>query len=168
MSNPGGELRVDVLRMSREEIDSMLEQRLLARLATEEPNGNVHIVPMWYLRQGNSVLIPTSRTTRKVAYLREHPRASLVVDQYRGGRAVRGVLVLGDVTIIHGDEAARLNRAIHERYVDAWGLQNGPLAEYLAGDDVTINVSMDEIRSWKVASSSEGGSPFAAFLPLDF
>lgn len=162
------EVRVDVFQLSQEVIDELLAQRLLARLATREPDGNVHIVPMWYLHEDDSLFIPTSRFTRKIRHLEAHSYAWVVVDQYREGEAVRGVHVDGPVEIIGGEAARSMNTRIHQRYVEAAALESGALAQYLTGDDVTIRIAMERVRSWKVAADPDDRSPFKSFRALDF
>jgi nitroimidazol reductase NimA-like FMN-containing flavoprotein (pyridoxamine 5'-phosphate oxidase superfamily) len=159
---------VNVLALSQAETDSLLQQRLLARLATFSPDGSVHVVPMWFMRERQDILIPTSRFTRKIMHLGRRPEASVVVDQYGGGEAVRGVMIQGSASIIDGEEAGRINRSIHERYVEKHGLESGTLADYLKGDDATIRIAMKTVRTWKVTAEPKDLSPFRSFLPLDF
>jgi nitroimidazol reductase NimA-like FMN-containing flavoprotein (pyridoxamine 5'-phosphate oxidase superfamily) len=168
MMGPDAGVRVDVFRMSQDEIEVFLEQRLLARLATFAPSGDMHVVPMWYRRDGSSIIIPTSLHTRKVSHLRDHPLASVTIDQYRNGSAIRGVFISGHASIVTGEEGLRLNRSIHLRYVSEESLAGGPLAEYLSGDDVTIAIEMARTRSWKVSATEPHDFPAEAFLPLDF
>lgn len=44
------------------EIDRLLSMTLIANLATLDEDGTIHIVPMWFIRLGNEICIPTSRT----------------------------------------------------------------------------------------------------------
>lgn len=168
MAHVESALEVNVYRLSRDEIDELLELRLLARLATFDLDGSIHVVPMWYQRIGDAIAIPTSRFTRKIAHLRRRPEASVVIDRYRDGTAVRGMMIQGSVTLIDGDEALSFNRAIHKRYVSGEGLESGPLARYLTGDDVTIRIGMDRVQSWKVSARPDDAGAFSSFLPLDF
>ena len=46
------------------EIKKLLSMTLIANLATLDDDGGIHIVPMWFLRQGNKICIPTSRHTQ--------------------------------------------------------------------------------------------------------
>lgn len=168
MSVDAGRVEVNVFSLSSQEIDDVLSQRLLARLATYEADGGIHVVPMWYMRRDDTIVIPTSRQTHKIALLRRRPVASVAVDQYGAGAAVRGVMVRGEVSILDGDEALSTNCAIHERYVDAEALKSGPLADYLEGDDVTVAISMDKVHTWKVSTDPEDASPFPSISAFGF
>lgn len=156
-------------RLSDTEIDQLLEKRLIAKLGTTDPDGRIHLVPMWFRRDGGHILIPTSRFTHKIRNLRRRPQAAVMIDRSRAGLDVRGVLIRGSVEIVQGDEAKELNRSIHLRYVSPEGLAREKVAAYLSSDDVTLRISMDEIISWNVAGSLAGRqlASTGEVLPLD-
>jgi hypothetical protein len=52
------------LVLSPVEIDDLLSMTLIANLATLDDDESIHILPMWFLRIGNYVCIPTSRHTQ--------------------------------------------------------------------------------------------------------
>src|SRR5437764_5979341 len=103
------------LALSAAEIDELLAARLIANLASINPNGTVHLVAMWFRREGDSLLFPTSHHTRKARNLRRHPQATAMIDRSRAGLNLRGVQVKGPVELVVGERARRLNRSIHER-----------------------------------------------------
>jgi nitroimidazol reductase NimA-like FMN-containing flavoprotein (pyridoxamine 5'-phosphate oxidase superfamily) len=143
-------------RLSRAQIDALLELRLIAKLATVE-GGLPHVVAMWFRRDGDRILMPTSRHTRKARNLRASPLAAVLVDDSRAGLELSGVLIRGAVQLIEGPEARELNRSIHRRYVTERGLDQPEVAGYLsAGDDLTIAVQMDKTVSWNLAGREAG------------
>ena len=163
-------LAVMPLQLSAGEIDALLDQRLIANLASVNPNGSVHLVAMWFRREGDRLLFPTSHHTRKARNLRERPAATAMVDRSVGGLDLKGVVVRGTVELIEGDDAHALNRSIHERYVSERGLALTEVAAYLArGDDVTIALPMERVSSWNLAEGKAGRALRAAGegLPLD-
>jgi PPOX class probable F420-dependent enzyme len=147
----------------------LLGLRLIATLATIGPDGAPHAVPMWFAWDGERVLIPTAGHTRKVRNLERTPRATLMVEQARGGLDVRGVMLVGSVEITGGAEARRLNRSIHLKYVTAEGLALPEVRVYLDGDDVTIRLSPDRVATWDLTDSpgSRALSRTGLALPLD-
>jgi PPOX class probable F420-dependent enzyme len=158
------------LRLSAAEIDALLEQRLIANLASINPDGSVHLIAMWFRRDGDRVLFPTSHHTRKARNLRARPNATVMIDRSVGGLDLRGVVIRGGVTLVEGDEARALNRSIHARYVSQAGLALEPVAAYLrGGDDLTIAVAMERVSSWNLADGVAGRalSAAGAGLPLD-
>lgn len=82
-----------------------------------------------------------------------------MIEEARGGLDLIGVLIRGQVEIVEGDEARALNRTIHLRYVTEAGLRQEPVAAYLgAGDDITLRIHMDEVKSWNLRAGAAAGS----------
>ena len=151
------------------EIKKLLSMTLIANLATIDNDGGIHIVPMWFLRVGNDICIPTSRNTHKYRNLRARPRASVMIDVSRAGLNLKGVLIRGRVELVDGEEAGQINRSIHLKYVTPEGLSNASVASYLSkGDDFTVKVHMDHTISWNLADSKAGKALSAGgwFRPL--
>jgi PPOX class probable F420-dependent enzyme len=145
------------LQLSPAEVDELLDSRLIANLASINPNGTVHLVAMWFRRDGDSILFPTSRHTRKAKNLRRDPQATAMIDRSRAGLDLRGVQIKGRVELVEGEEARRLNRSIHERYVTDLGLAQEAVAAYLsAGDDVTVRLPIERISTWNLADGAAG------------
>ena len=143
--------------LSTSEIDDFLSKTLIANLATTDKDGGIHIIPMWFLRIGDDICIPTSRKTHKYSNLLARPRASVMIDVSCAGLNLRGVLVRGKVELVYGEDARQINRSIHMKYVTPEALNNPSVASYLSeGDDVTVKVHMDHLVSWNLANSDAG------------
>ena len=153
------------------EIDKLLSMRLIANLATlDQDDGGIHLLPMWFLRVGNDICIPTSSHTHKYRNLRARPNASVMIDMSRAGLDLKGVLIRGPVELVYGEEARRINRLIHLKYVTPEGLSEANVATYLSkGDDVTVKIHMDHLISWNLAGSKAGKTLTLSggFRPLD-
>lgn len=106
------------------EIDELLSMTLIANLATLDSDGGIHLLPMWFLRIGNDICIPSSTHTHKYRNLKAKPYASVMIDVSRAGLNLKGVLVRGRVELVYGEEARRINRLIHLKYVTPEGLNN--------------------------------------------
>jgi PPOX class probable F420-dependent enzyme len=147
----------------------LLGLRLIAALATIDADGAPHVVPMWFVYDGGSVLIPTSARTRKIRNLRRTPRATLMVERAGGGLDVRGAMLAGTVEIVEGAEARRLNRSIHLKYVTEEGLVLPEVRGYLDTDDVTIRLRPDRVATWDLTDSPGSRALARAGLarPLD-
>ncbi len=143
--------------LSSAEIDKILSMTLIANLATLGEDNSIHIVPMWFIRIGNDICIPTSRHTRKYKNLRARPHASVMVDISRSGLDLKGVLISGSVQLVEGEEARKINCQIHSKYVSPTGLSDPNVASYLSkGDDVTVKIHMDHVVNWNLADSKAG------------
>jgi nitroimidazol reductase NimA-like FMN-containing flavoprotein (pyridoxamine 5'-phosphate oxidase superfamily) len=152
------------------EIDELLSMTLIANLATLDQDGSIHLLPMWFLRIGNDICIPTSSHTHKYRNLRARPRASVMIDVSRAGLHLKGVLIRGRVELVYGEEARQINRLIHLKYVTPEGLSDSNVVAYLSkGDNVTMKIHMDHLISWNLAGSKAGKalSVSGGFRPLD-
>jgi nitroimidazol reductase NimA-like FMN-containing flavoprotein (pyridoxamine 5'-phosphate oxidase superfamily) len=139
------------------EIDELLSMTLIANLATLDDDGSIHLLPMWFLRIGDDICIPTSRQTHKYRNLQVRPRASVTIDLSREGLNLKGVLIRGRVELVEGEEARKINRLIHLKYVKHEALSDDSVASYLSrGDDITVKVHMDHLVSWNLADSKAG------------
>src|SRR5437867_4296909 len=109
-SSSGHDVRPPSLTPS--EIDKILSMTLIANLATLGEDDTIHIVPMWFLRLGNDICIPTSRHTRKYKNLKARPYASVMIDISREGLDLKWVLIRGPVELVEGEEARTTTRSI--------------------------------------------------------
>jgi nitroimidazol reductase NimA-like FMN-containing flavoprotein (pyridoxamine 5'-phosphate oxidase superfamily) len=156
-SNSISENNVKPPSLTAEEIDKILSMTLIANLATLGEDDTIHIVPMWFIRIGNDIYIPTSRNTHKFKNLVERPRASVMIDISHAGLDLKGVLIKGTVELVEGDEAREINHQIHLKYVTEEGLKDPSVASYLSkGDDVTVKIQMDQVVNWNLADSKAG------------
>jgi PPOX class probable F420-dependent enzyme len=151
-------------------IRELLSMRLIANLATVDDDGSIHLVPMWFLRVGDDICIPTSRNTHKYKNLRARPRASVMIDVSREGLNLKGVLIRGQVELVEGEEARRINRSIHLKYIKPEALNDSRVYSYLSeGDDITVKIHMDRLITWNLADSKAGKALSVGgwFHPLD-
>jgi hypothetical protein len=64
-----------------------------------------------------------------------------MIDLSRAGLNLKGVLIRGRMELVDGDEAKRINRSIHLKYVMQDALSDPNVASYLSkGEDVTVKV----------------------------
>jgi PPOX class probable F420-dependent enzyme len=151
-------------------IRELLSKRLIANLATIDDDGSIHLVPMWFLRVGDDICIPTSRNTHKYRNLKARPRASVMIDVSRAGLNLKGVLIRGKVELVEGEEARRINRSIHLKYIKQEALNDSRVFSYLSeGDDITVKIHMDRLITWNLADSKAGKALNMGgwFHPLD-
>jgi nitroimidazol reductase NimA-like FMN-containing flavoprotein (pyridoxamine 5'-phosphate oxidase superfamily) len=83
------------------EIDQLLNEPILARMATANPQSlQPHVVPVWYAWDGTSMWINTFHTTRKVRDLLKNPLVSVVVDRTGHTEGLSAVILEGKAEII--------------------------------------------------------------------
>lgn len=129
----------------------LLVARLIAKLATYNPDGTIHLVPMWFAWEGGAVLMPTSGASRKARNLRRDARAAVMIDDSRGGLDVRGITMVGRAEILSGSDAQAANRRVHLRYVSGNGLAFAEVGEALGSDDVTVRFLPERGASWDLS-----------------
>lgn len=105
------------------------------RLATASPSGTPHVVPVWFVLDGDDLVFTTGRDSVKGRHLRANPRAALTVDVEEF--PYHFVAVRGPVTFHEGlDELAAWATRIAARYVPAgraeeYGRRNAVPSEQL-------------------------------------
>ena len=105
------------------------------KLATVRKDGRPHVMPVWFLLDGDDVLFNTGAETVKGRNLRREGRASLCVDDDRPPFAF--VTVSGPVELVEDvAEVRRWATAIGARYMGAdraeeFGARNGVAGELL-------------------------------------
>lgn len=111
---------------------------------------------MWFLWDGAAVLFPTSGATRKARNLERDPRATVMIDDSRGGLDLRGVTLTGRAEILRGAEALALNRRIHLKYLTEHGRDLEVVDRYLSTDDITVRFTPERVSSWNLADTEQG------------
>jgi PPOX class probable F420-dependent enzyme len=86
--------------MSEPELHRFLDEERVLTCATIGPGGRPHLMPLWYVRDGNTLLAWTYGKSQKVRNLERDARATI---QLEAGRDVygelRGVMLECDVAI---------------------------------------------------------------------
>ena len=129
-------------------VRELLGARLVGVLATLEPDGGVHAVPLWLALRDDEILFATGAASRKVRNLERDPRATLVLHDSRPGFEICGVSIRGRITVVRAPDAAPLIEIVHRRYVGEEGLALPAAAEFLAGDDVALALRPERAMTW--------------------
>jgi PPOX class probable F420-dependent enzyme len=139
-----------------DELRSFLGGRRYAVLATHDPDGGIHLTPIWFLFEDDCFHFASSSGSRKVKNVERNSSASVVVDARDPGRD-RWVSASGRVDIVRDGEAQSINARIRRRYLAPTAL-DGPIEAALrASDDVTVRLTPTAWRSWTapIMDSSE-------------
>jgi PPOX class probable F420-dependent enzyme len=130
--------------MSASEVRSfMLHGTRTAKVATASRDGQPHVMPVWFVLDGEDIVFTTGRDSVKGKHLRRDPRIALVVDDEDPPYAF--VHVRGRVTISEDlSELLRFATEIGERYMgasraDEFGRRNAVPEELL------IRVTVDRL-----------------------
>ena len=121
----------------------------IGRLATVAADGSPHVVPIWFERDGERLLVHTQAESRKARNIAATGRFALVVDV--DTIPYKGVTVTGPARVVpHGEIDAI---ALVVRLATAYkGPDAGPgFAEYVAsmpGEHVTLVLDVADHESW--------------------
>jgi nitroimidazol reductase NimA-like FMN-containing flavoprotein (pyridoxamine 5'-phosphate oxidase superfamily) len=99
-----------------------------------------HVTPVIYAMDGEDMIIAVDYGTKKLANIRENPRAAMSVDSYR---PVRGVMVQGRCLILErGPEYLRLLKMLFDRFdfyrKNPWGEGESPI----------LKITPSKVASW--------------------
>lgn len=97
-----------------DELVTFLDQKIIARLATIDDEGYPHVVPLWYSRDGDDLVIMSDRETRKVHNALSRPHGALQIGG-NPGTEQGGFLFQGDL-VVEDDPDHFWTAAITRRY----------------------------------------------------
>jgi PPOX class probable F420-dependent enzyme len=89
--------------MGKEEIDSFLRQKLVARLTSIRPDGYPHTTPLWYVWDGEVlwfILGAGERPRQHIRNLRRNPKLCVIID--RDARPEQGGVFDAQGVVIRG------------------------------------------------------------------
>jgi hypothetical protein len=107
-------------------INELLQQPLIARMATADLNGQPHVVPVWFGWDGTTLWISSFANTRKVGDLEKNPKISVVIDIARDNGENKGVIFEGCVELIREPREFLCEKFvwIYTRYLGEEGVLN--------------------------------------------
>jgi len=122
------------------------------KLATVRADGRPHVVPVWFLLDGDDLIFTTHHKTAKAAYIQRDGRVALCVDNENP--PFDFVLVEGKATI--SEDLADLRTwatRIAARYMgaeqaEAFGRRNGVPGEWLVRVKINRLVAKKNVAGW--------------------
>lgn len=139
----------DQIQMTAEEVDTFLAQQRSASVATIGPQGQVHLVAMWYAHLDGEVWIETKAKSQKVVNLRRDDRMSVLVEAGHTYDQLRGVALEGRGEVIDDPEAVwRVGVDVFERYQGPYTEDVRPIVEAMLAKRVVVRLAVERTRSW--------------------
>jgi PPOX class probable F420-dependent enzyme len=87
---------LDLSKPRHARADQRLRSELMMWISTVRPDGRPHLVPVWFLWDGERVII-FSKPDQKIRNLKQNPQVVLALDDTDGGEDV--VLIDGEATL---------------------------------------------------------------------
>ena len=126
-----------------EDLGDVLEQPLVAVLATHRADGGMLLSPVWHRWRDGGFDVVTQSDDVKVRQLHRDPRANIVV--YEHVPPYRGIEVRAEARL---EDAGDAIRSIAIRYL---GERDGTAYAEAAGDDTLIRLEPGRLRAWDFA-----------------
>lgn len=135
--------------MSHDEQVEFLHQQRSSTLGTFGPQGQIHLVGMWYAVMDDHIWFETKRKAQKTLNLRRDPRCSFLVEAGHTYDQLRGVAIEGRGVVIE-DEAVVWEVCVNifERYHGPYSEEMRPFVEFMAHNRAAIRLESDRVRSW--------------------
>ena len=142
-----------MLEMSKEEyINFLLEGTKTGKLATVRDDGRPHVVPIWFVLDGEDLVFNTGELSVKARNMKRDPRVSLSVDDQKPPYSF--VTVEGTVTISENPgELLQWATRIGGRYMgkdqaEAFGKRNAVKGELLVRIHPKKIIAYKDITAW--------------------
>ena len=112
--------RRDQIRMTDAEIDEFLAGRHSMSVATHGPDGDIHLVAMWYGFTSDGLLaFETYAKSQKIRNLERNPSITVLVETGETYDQLRGVEIVGRGRVVTDDEGKReIAESVVARYWD--------------------------------------------------
>jgi len=131
--------------LTPDDLGDLLEQPLLAVLATYRRDGTVLLSPVWHEWRENGFNVVTRTSDVKAGHLRRDARASIVVCE--DGPPNRGIELRATARLGTLDDRSIVRR-IATRYL---GPEAGERYAETEGDDVLVRLEPGNLRAWDFA-----------------
>jgi len=86
--------------LSDEETESMLQESRIAVICSQNKNGTIHAMPVWFKYIDDEIVVLTPSDSRKARNLERDNRVTVLIEE-RG--PVRGLMIYGKAEIDRGD-----------------------------------------------------------------
>ncbi len=140
--------RGQVVMSHDEQVEFLLQQRS-STLGTFGPQGQIHLVGMWYGVLGNQIWFETKKKAQKTVNLRRDPRCSFLVEAGHTYDQLRGVAIEGQGVVIEDEDVVwDVCVNIFERYNAPYTEEMKPFVEFMAKNRAAIRLDVDRVRSW--------------------
>ena len=139
--------RRDQIKMSDEELAAFLDEEKVVTCATIGPNGRPHLMPLWFVRDGERLRGWTFAKSQKAKNLERDARATLQLETGDQYDQLRGVMIEAETVIHRGAEiVAALGTKIYERYTGHSGVEEMVAAQ--AAKRIGLQFVPRRVASW--------------------
>ncbi|OLC35896.1 MAG: pyridoxamine 5'-phosphate oxidase family protein [Thaumarchaeota archaeon] len=125
-----------------------LKSQKIMRLATIDPKGSPHIVPVWYDYSRGKFYVGTNTSTKKAKNIKQNSKISFCVDVGVSSPDIFGIMAVGKARLILEKKHVQLiAKRILLRYFKS--LRNKSAQQLLNDTDCIIEITPKRIKTWK-------------------
>jgi len=125
-----------------------LKSQKIMRLATIDPKGSPHIVPVWYDYLRGKFYVGTNTSTKKAKNIKQNSKISFCVDVGVSSPDIFGIMGVGKARLILEKKHVQLiAKRILLRYFKS--LRNKSAQQLLNDTDCIIEITPKRIKTWK-------------------
>jgi len=125
-----------------------LKSQKIMRLATIDPKGSPHIVPVWYDYSHGKFYVGTNTSTKKAKNIKQNSKVSFCVDVGISSPDIFGIMGVGKARLILEKKHVQLiAKRILLRYFKS--LRNRSSQQLLNDTDCIIEITPKRIKTWK-------------------
>ena len=135
--------------MSEAEIADFVARSRTGTMATIGPEGQPHLVAMWYGIVDGEIWLETKVKSQKVVNLRRNPRVSFMIEDGMTYDSLRGVSFEGTAEI-HDDPDTifAVGVSVWERYNGPYTDELKPAVDMMMNKRVAVRIAANRVRSW--------------------
>ena len=147
-TSSGNKQRTQIV-MSDDEIAEFVARNRTGTMATVGPDGQPHLVAMWYAVLDGEIWVETKVKSQKVVNLRRNPKVSFLIEDGMTYDSLRGVAFEG-VAEIHDDPDTifKVGVSVWERYNGPYTDDLKPAVDMMMNKRVAVRVNTGRVRSW--------------------
>lgn len=135
--------------MTDAEIVEFVARSRTGTLATIGPNGQPHLVAMWYGVVDGEIWVETKAKSQKAVNLRRDPRVSFLIEDGMTYDTLRGVSFEGVAEIVEDpDTIFTVGVSVWERYNGPYTDDLRPAVDMMMNKRVAVRIVADRTRSW--------------------
>jgi PPOX class probable F420-dependent enzyme len=137
------------ITLTDEEITEFVAQQRTATLASLGPDGQPHLVAMWYAVIDGQIWFETKAKSQKAVNLRRDPRVSVLIESGHTYDTLKGVSFEGRAVVLDDADALwKVGVSVWERYTGPYTEEMRPFVEVMLNKRVAVRVDVERTRSW--------------------
>jgi len=141
--------RRNQITMTEAEVEEYLSGRHTMNVASFGPDGNIHLVAMWYGFLDSAPAFWTYGKSQKILNLQRDPRLTCLIETGEQYSELRGVELVGTGEIVSDrDKVMAVGRSVSERYTGPWNDAMAVGVEQMGAKRLVVKINVDKVVSW--------------------